>query len=33
MIQAINSVVHGNATPDEAYQILASGKGGRYTRR
>jgi putative autoinducer-2 (AI-2) aldolase len=33
MIQAINMVVHGNASPAEAYQVLASGKGGRYTRR
>ena len=33
MITAINAVVHGNSTPDEAYQAMKHGKGGRYTRR
>jgi putative autoinducer-2 (AI-2) aldolase len=33
MIQAINMVVHGNATPDEAYQSFIRGKTGRYSRR
>jgi putative autoinducer-2 (AI-2) aldolase len=33
MIQAINSIVHGNKTPDEAYQLLSRSKSGRYSRR
>jgi putative autoinducer-2 (AI-2) aldolase len=33
MIQAVNMVVHGNATPDEAFQSLIRGKSSRYSRR
>ena len=33
MIQAIKAVVHGNQTPDEAYQLLARSQSGRYSRR
>jgi len=32
MIQAINAVVHDNATPDEAYQLLSKSKSGRFSR-
>jgi putative autoinducer-2 (AI-2) aldolase len=32
MIKAVNMVVHGGATPDEAFQTMRTGKG-RYSRR
>ena len=33
MIQAVNSIVHDNNTPDEAYQLLSRAKGGRVSGR
>lgn len=32
MIQAVNSIVHDNHTPDEAYQLLSKTKGSKFSK-